>query len=116
MATPEGKIKQAILRALKGRMFWNNPTGVARSLDDPDRIIKFGLKGSADIIGIHPVTVTPEMVGQRIGQFAAIEVKVPGKHQRKDQKNFEMAVKRQGGIYIVARGVDDIAEITGGRR
>ena len=36
----------------------------------------FGL-GTSDIIGIQSITITPDMVGKKIGVFTAIEVKDP---------------------------------------
>ena len=50
-------------------MVWRNNTGKFRSLTDPQRIVSVGQVGSADIIGVQPVTITPEMVGKVIGQY-----------------------------------------------
>ena len=58
-------------------MVWRNNTGKFRSMNDPQRIVSVGQVGSADIIGVQPVTITPEMVGKVIGQAIAIEVKTP---------------------------------------
>ena len=55
-------------------MVWRNNTGKFRSMTDPQRIVSVGQVGSADIIGVQPVTITPEMVGKVIGQAIAIEV------------------------------------------
>ena len=60
-----------------GAMVWRNNTGKFRSMNDPQRIVSVGQVGSADIIGVQPVTITPEMVGKVIGQAIAIEVKTP---------------------------------------
>jgi hypothetical protein len=65
---------------------------------DSDRIISFGLKGSADIIGI----IKPH------GRFLAIEVKTGAAKQTAEQLAFEKMVIKFGGVYIVARSVDDV--------
>ena len=67
-------------------MVWRNNTGKFRSITDPQRIVSVGQVGSADIIGVQPVTITPEMVGKVIGQAIAIEVKTPKGRQSEEQK------------------------------
>lgn len=63
---------------------------------------------SSDLIGIWPVTVTPEMVGQTLGVFFAVEVKAPGwKFRQSDkravaQQNFLTWVSRHGGVAMFA--------------
>lgn len=69
---------------------WANNTGVGRDMSG-ERIIRFGLKGSPDIIGIYN------------GYFIGIEVKTGKAVQNKDQKNFERMAKEMGAIYIVFR-------------
>ena len=51
-----------------GAMVWRNNTGKFRSMNDPQRIVTVGQVGSADIIGVQPVTITADMVGKVIGQ------------------------------------------------
>lgn len=75
---------------------WKNNTGKALTLDT-QRIISYGLKGSADIIGI----IKP-------GTFLAIEVKSGDAKQTSQQKNFAKMVTDLGGIYILARSVQDV--------
>lgn len=75
---------------------WKNDVGVGRALDS-DRVLRWGLKGSADIIGVG--------FG---GKFIAIEVKTGKSKQSEFQKNFQNMVTSLGGIYIVARSVDDV--------
>jgi hypothetical protein len=74
---------------------WKNATGVAK-IDD--RVIKFGLKGSADILGI----LAPS------GRFLAIECKVGRDTQSPYQKNFQLMIETMGGLYILARSVSDV--------
>ena len=88
-----------------GAMVWRNNTGKFRSLTDPQRIVTVGQVGSADIIGVQPVTITADMVGKVIGQAIAIEVKTPTGKQSQDQKNWQQAFEQHGGIYILGRGL-----------
>lgn len=75
---------------------WINNTGAYKS---GQRLIRFGLVGSSDIIGIL-----------RNGIFLAIEVKVGRDSQSDQQKNFEAMICRFGGVYILARNVGDAIE------
>jgi hypothetical protein len=92
------------------RLFRNN-TGTLR--DQHGRPVSFGLcKGSADLIGWRTVTVTPEMVGQRIAVFTSIEVKTATGRLRPEQQQWLDAVQAAGGIAGVARSVEDALRIT----
>lgn len=84
-------------------------------MDETGRLVRYGLNNvsrrhqkqsaSSDLIGITKVTITPDMVGQTVGIFTAIEVKKeawnPAKkldaHERA-QANFIEWVKSLGGI------------------
>jgi hypothetical protein len=63
--------------------------------------------GSSDLIGWRTVTVTHEMVGQRLAVFAAIEVKSATGRPTVEQTAFLGAVDQAGGIACVARSVED---------
>ena len=90
------------------RLFRNN-TGAL--LDMQGRLVKFGLcKGSSDLIGFKSVTITPDMVGQKVAVFSAIEVKDKGK-ATVDQKNFINIINEAGGYAGVAKSVDDAKKI-----
>ncbi len=63
--------------------------------------IGFG-RGTSDLIGIRQVKITPDMVGETIGQFIAIETKKTGWKYRgtpheKEQLNFLEQIKKHGG-------------------
>ena len=91
------------------RLFRNN-TGTLR--DQHGRPVQFGLcKGSADLIGWRTLTVTPDMVGQRIAVFLSIEVKTPTGRLRPEQQQWLDAVQAAGGIAGVARSVEDALRI-----
>ena len=96
---PEGRIKAACLRflELRGLFAWNNPTGAIEIR--PGQFMRFGKKGSADIIGCLPG-----------GRFLAIEVKAPRGRLSPEQAAFLERVRGLGGLAIVARGFQDIDE------
>jgi len=73
---------------------WKNSTGSGKV---NNRFLRWGLKGSADIIGVG--------LG---GRFIGIEVKTGQSPQKEQQRNFQNMVIAMGGIYIVARSIDDV--------
>jgi hypothetical protein len=64
------------------------------------------------LIGILPITITPEMIGKRIGVFVALEVKTPKGKPTEEQINFIQRVRELGGFAGVARSVDEALNIT----
>ena len=76
---------------------WPNNTGVGKDMTCT-RIVRFGLKGSSDIIGLYK------------GLFLGIEVKTGNAVQNKDQKRFQSMIKNMGGIYILCHS-DDVEHI-----
>ena len=80
----------------------------------PQRVV-FGLcEGSSDLIGWRSITITEDMVGQRIAQFVAIEVKNEAGKLRKTQAAFLNTVAEAGGRAGVARSVTDAVHILAG--
>lgn len=70
--------------------------------------------GTADLLGVTRVTITPDMVGKVIGVATAIETKTAKGRQRDEQNTFERVMVAQGGLYILARSADDVANALGG--
>lgn len=112
----EGEIQRDIRlaagRAVPDCVLWRNGTGVARHTDErtgDDRVVRYGLvKGGADLVGVLTV--------QGVGVFLAVEVKTPTGRLSPDQKLFGELVQRCGGVFIVARSVDDfVAQATAAR-
>lgn len=90
------------------RLFRNN-TGALE--DKTGRIVRYGLcKGSSDLIGWQTVEVTPEMVGQRLAVFVALEVKDKGRLTA-EQAQFLEVVRRAGGIAGEVRSVEDAESV-----
>lgn len=76
---------------------------------DNARVLHAGLcVGSSDVIGLRPVVITADMVGQTIGQFVAAEIKTPGVPVTKEQAGFIEMVKRLNGHARIVRDVADI--------
>lgn len=111
---PETDLQQRIRLALGTRSdlrLFRNQVG---QLPDPrtGRPVQFGLaRGSADLIGWRTVTITPEMVGQRIAVFTSLEIKTPTGRLAPAQRNWLHAVDQAGGIAGVARSVSDALQI-----
>lgn len=61
--------------------------------------IRYGLgTGSSDFVGFQPITITADMVGQKIARFVACEIKVEGKEPSPEQHQFLTAVANAGGL------------------
>lgn len=101
-------VRRLMLRAteLGGRLFRNN---VGQYTDRNGNVIRYGLcVGSSDLIGWTPVTITPDMVGQTIAVFTAVEAKTLRGKPTMAQISFLSAVRRAGGRAILARSTDDL--------
>lgn len=136
-ATSEAAAQQKIrLAAPKhGVRLWRNNVGATPSRIDYNcphcgsafgestRPIRYGLANdsadmnikmkSSDLIGITPLTITPQHVGGTVGVFTAIECKRPGwqysgNGRELAQFTFMQVVMASGGIAQFATGPDDI--------
>ena len=76
--------------------------------------IDFGVggKGGSDLICITPITITPDMVGQTVGIFTAIEVKNRTRKPTPEQVKFIDFINKNGGLAGVARSPADALKIT----
>lgn len=95
-----GEREQVIQQRLLARLgcrddltVWRNNTGMLH--DANGAVVRFGLRGSADILGIADP-----------GLFVAIEVKRLGGKLRPQQAAFAAMVQRHGGIYLMITDVD----------
>ncbi len=102
------------------RLFRNN-VGVATS--ESGRPVRYGLANdskqlntqikSSDLIGIRPVVITADMVGQTIGQFVSLEVKrsdwkYTGTDREQAQDAWIDLINRLGGYARFVTGVEDL--------
>lgn len=101
-------------------LLWRNNCG--GFYDETGRFVRYGLGSeaklaSSDFIGIRPVLITPDMVGQVLGVFTAVEMKKEGfKFNKNDkhllnQKKFIDIVKQYGGFAGFASSVEDFYRI-----
>lgn len=80
---------------------WRNETGMALNIRT-EQPFHYGLKGSADIIGICN------------GFFIAIECKTGNATQSEQQKNFQAMIEKFGGFYVVIRSKEDALDFVRG--
>jgi hypothetical protein len=86
------------------RLFRNN-VGLAMTPDGSP--IRYGLcTGSSDLVGWKTVIITPDMVGKKLAQFVAIEVKTTTKLSPEQAKFLEQ-VNKMGGIGKVLYSEDE---------
>lgn len=93
-------LRAVILRLGQRRdvRLWRQNTGVARAMDDPRRVIRFGIIGGGDASGI----VAP------FGTRLEIETKTATGRAEKSQLAFGEMIRAFGGIYIRGNDVDEI--------
>ena len=107
--TTEKDIEKRIIISVQsaGSTVFKNNVGSAEKTDPntgKKYWVRFGLcEGSSDLIGITPVSITPDMVGEKIGVFTAIEVKKDvtksyNKHRMETQQRFIDFVNNNGGF------------------
>lgn len=97
----ETQIVSSILEAANYYgFFWRNNTGALPiNTSGRTRFIRFGMRGSADIIGLVQ------------GRFVAIEVKTKTGKQSEHQREFQMRVEKSGGIYALVRSSCEALEL-----
>lgn len=92
------------------RLFRNN-SGVALHRDGSRVVYGVAHPGGSDLIGWTTVTVTAEMVGQRLAVFTAAEVKTEAARVTAYQRQFLDAVAAAGGLAAVLRSPDDALKL-----
>lgn len=120
----QNEIRLALSKA--GVLNFRNNTGQAwqgsKTIRQPNgdlliknpRPVNFGLhKGSSDIIGLKPVTITEDMVGQTLGVFVAIEVKAGKGKPTVPQQVFLKCISEHGGLSGVVWNINEALEVVG---
>ena len=100
--------------AYQGRIIKKSPTML---LLEDYRVVNFGLaNGSSDLIGWRSLIITPDMVGDRVALFAALEGKTARGRTSPEQVAFIRTVREHGGRAGVFRDVDDARIILDGEQ
>ena len=95
-----------------GTTTWRNNTGAYRT--DDGQFVRYGIPltgGGSDLLGITPVTITEDMVGQTVGVFTAIEIKTKTGKARQNQLEFIAFILSKGGKAGIARSAEDAIKI-----
>lgn len=82
------------------------------TIHDP-RPFHAGIKGQADAYGWATVTVTPDMVGERIAVHVEVEAKTGTGRLTPEQASWLDVVQKAGGRAGVVRGPEDLMGILG---
>lgn len=53
----------------------------------------------------------PDMCAVKGGKVVHLEIKTPKGKQSEKQIDFQLEIERAGGIYVVARGVEDVIDL-----
>jgi len=98
--------------AFLGSYVWSDGAVV---IPNPQRVTYGLCEGSSDLIGWRSRIVTEDMVGKRIAQFVAIEVKSAVGRPTKTQAAFIDTVRNAGGLAGIARNENEaVAILVGG--
>lgn len=111
-----GKNNIYALRINSGQFWGGNiiaHDGKRLVLENPTKIMG-APAGTSDIILCKTIFITPQMVGQKIGQFGCLEVKIPGQIAKKHQDNYLMMMRSRGAITGVVRSPEDMIRIVNG--
>ena len=124
----EHDIQNGIRNALAGKCFLfranvgSGWTGKEHQLPNGDMLLKnprrfnTGLpKGFSDTFGFRLVEITPDMVGTKIAQFVAIEVKTTKGAIRDEQTKFIDVVNKNGGRGGICRSPEDALNLIEGK-
>lgn len=95
--TPEAVVLGECLSLLNivGIYCWRNNTGAFKA--NNGRLIRYGMKGSSDIIGILPD-----------GRFLAVECKKASGRVRPEQHTFINNINKNGGVGLIVHSCEEL--------
>jgi hypothetical protein len=97
----EKDVQRSILDWLTAKRIFhyrNNSGAMASEYKGVKRFMRFGAKGSPDIVAVVR------------GRYVGIEVKGTNGRQNPDQKLFEQELMKAGGQYILAASIEDVEQ------
>lgn len=92
-------------------MIWRQQSGLFRAYDRPEQIVRVGVPGMADSMGVVAVTITPEWIGRTVGLAVAAEFKTDTGRQSDAQKLWQAAFEARGGVYRVVRSAEEMTQL-----
>lgn len=112
----EAVLQQEIRLALGQRddiMLFRINVGKFRPLEGGPRVIQSAPEGTPDLLGVIHRRIFGQVgdhfaVDEWVGQAFGIEVKTEKGKQRTAQVAWQNAWEKRGGIYILARSLDDV--------
>ena len=105
--TGEAAILRSCLEWLwaQGVVCWRNNTGgMVKEYQGKTHFVRFGKKGSSDILGWLPADKFP----RHPGAFFACETKQPGQRPTPDQQRFLDQVNAGGGVGLWVQSVEEL--------
>lgn len=102
--TPEGRVKAAVKKWLQTKAAAWFFLPVSNGM---------GKHGIPDIVACVPVTITPEMVGRRVGMFLGVETKALGRRsQVSEMQKVQLAeIAAAGGVAEVVDAVSQMDDV-----
>ena len=94
----EKDIQRAILDWLAVHRIFHYRQNTGGFRDSQNHFYRFGHVGAPDIVAVVD------------GRYVGIEVKGPKGRQREEQKQFQQDLERAGGVYVLARGLEEVEE------
>lgn len=120
MTTPcrsEKRITSEVLRAI-GKFPWlkvfRNNIGVTRHSNGS--VVRYGVgpNGAGDYIGWETITITPDMVGQKVARFTSVEMKDErGGRVSDEQRHWAEVVNASGGRAVIVSSPAEATRIFG---
>lgn len=111
---PETNIQNAALLAVGARqdvLAMRLQSGVFRSYDQPEKLVRVGQPGLADTMMIVAVEIDASMVGKTVGVAVAAEIKTASGKQSEAQRRWQRAFEQRGGVYEVVRSPDQMVDL-----
>lgn len=110
----ETKIQNRALLAVGQRadvMAMRLQSGVFRSYDDANKLVRVGQPGVPDTMMIVAVKIDAQMFGKTVGVAIGAEIKTSSGRQSEAQKRWQLAFEKRGGIYQLVRSPEDMVEL-----
>lgn len=110
---PEAQIQASIMDYLAARRIFAirmNSGAVVSEYKGRTRMIRYGMKGMADVLAFHYLGDEKTPFDSGLNQVTPlwIEVKAPKGRTTPDQDAFAEMVQAEGHRYIVARSIEDV--------